>query len=97
MGLCRVNALLGPNGNFGPGILGKFKKFWERFAYTYGWSGRQYGELLFELFLKLRLSKYSNGKIIEIFFFIYYQFVYIYFKFLKVFMFMMHFGSLHLK
>ncbi|CAK5019409.1 unnamed protein product [Meloidogyne enterolobii] len=43
MGITGVNVFRGAKGYFGPGYIEQFKKFWERFAYTYGWSGRQYG------------------------------------------------------
>uniref|UniRef100_A0A915NXX4 Fucosyltransferase n=1 Tax=Meloidogyne floridensis TaxID=298350 RepID=A0A915NXX4_9BILA len=42
MGIAGVNTFRGAKGYFGPGYIEQFKKFWERFAYTYGWSGRQY-------------------------------------------------------
>lgn len=44
MGIAGVNTFRGAKGYFGPGYIEQFKKFWERFAYTYGWSGRQYGQ-----------------------------------------------------
>ncbi|KAL7074702.1 hypothetical protein ACQ4LE_005912 [Meloidogyne hapla] len=43
MGFVRVYNFRGAKGLFGPGPLEQLRKFWERFAYTYFWSGRQYG------------------------------------------------------
>ena len=61
MGIAGVNTFRGAKGYFGPGYIEQFKKFWERFAYTYGWSGRQYGqfyitEILDKLEAKLKFN-----------------------------------------